>query len=119
VPPILVSVIALALAAAVLFALPGLLGFGNPGGAVATPTRPPASVAPEMSLAPTPVPEPTQQVHIVRQNDTMSRIAARYDVPLEELIAANADNIPDPNQLQIGQEVIIPVAGSDELPGAS
>ena len=39
VPPILVSIIALALAAAVLFALPGLLGFGNPGGAVATPSQ--------------------------------------------------------------------------------
>lgn len=117
VPPILVSVIALALAAAVLFALPGLLGFGNPGGAVATPTLDPgASPSPGVSLAPTPVPEPTQQIYIVRANDTMSRIANRFDVPLEQLIAANAENIPDPDRLQIGQEVIIPVPESDEIP---
>ena len=116
VPPILVSVIALALAAAVLFALPGLLGFGSPGGAVATPTPGASSPSPEVSLAPTPVPEPTQQIYIVKANDTMSRIANRFDIPLEELIAANAENIPDPDSLQIGQEVIIPVAESDEVP---
>jgi LysM repeat protein len=116
VPPILVSVIALALAAAVLFALPGLLGFGDPGGAVATPTQGVSSTRPEVSPAPTPVPEPTQQIYIVKANDTMSRIANRYDVPLEELIAANAENIPDPNALQIGDQVIIPVPGSNEVP---
>jgi LysM repeat protein len=116
VPPILVSVIALALAAAVLFALPGLLGFGNPGGAVATPTQAGSSSAPEVSLGPTPVPEPTQQIYIVRANDTMSRIANRFDIPLDELIAANAENIPDPDQLQIGDQVIIPIPASDEVP---
>jgi LysM repeat protein len=116
VPPILVSVIALALAAAVLFALPGLLGFGEPGGAVATPTQAGSSSAPEVSLAPTPIPEPTQQIHIVRTNDTMSRIANRYDVPLDELIAANAENIPNPDLLQVGDQVIIPVPESDGIP---
>ena len=116
VPPILVSVIAIALAAAVLFALPGLLGFGDPGGAVATPTQGASSTGPEVSLAPTPVPEPTQQIYIVRANDTMSRIANRFEVPLEELIAANAENIPDPDSLQIGDQVIIPVPESDEIP---
>jgi len=116
VPPILVSIIALALAAAVLFALPSLLGFGNPGGAVATPTQGASSPPPGASLAPTPVPEPTQQIYIVRANDTMSRIANRFDVPLDELIAANAENIPNPDQLQIGDQVIIPVPESDEVP---
>jgi LysM repeat protein len=116
VPPILVAVIALALAAAVLFALPGLLGFGNPGGAVATPTGAAASPTPLTSLAPTPVPQPTQQIYIVKANDTMSRIAGRFDIPLEELIAANAENIPNPDRLQIGDQVIIPVPQSDEVP---
>ena len=116
VPPILVSIIALALAAAVLFALPGLLGFGNPGGGVATPSQAGTSPTPLASLAPTPVPEPTQQIYIVRANDTMSKIATRFDIPLDELIAANAENIPDPNKLQIGDQVIIPVPESDEVP---
>ena len=116
VPPILVSVIALALAAAVLFALPGLLGFGNPGGAVATPTGPAASPTPLASLAPTPVPEPTQRTYTVKQGDTLSSIAGRFDITLDELIAANTETIPDPDKLQIGDVLIIPVPESDEVP---
>ena len=93
-----------------------LLGFGNPGGAVATPTQAASSTGPEVSLAPTPVPEPTQRTYIVKANDTMFRIANRFDIPVEELIAANAENIPDPDALQIGDVVIIPVADSNEVP---
>jgi LysM repeat protein len=118
VPPILVSVIALALAAAVLFALPGLLGFGNPGGAVATPTQgPSSSQAPLSSLAPTPVPQPTQQTYAVRDGDTLSRIAKRFGITLDELIAANTETVPDPDKLAVGDVLIIPAADSDELPG--
>jgi hypothetical protein len=117
VPPLLVAVLALALAAAVLFALPGLLGFGSPS-AVATPT--PASRATVgASLPPTPVPEPTQQVYIVQSGDTMSRIANRFGIPLGDLIAANQQTIPDPDRLQIGDTVIIPVPIPSELPAAS
>lgn len=119
VPPILVSIIALALAAAVLFALPGLLGFGNPGGAVATPSHAASSSSPLVSLPPTPVPQPTQQVYVVKSGDTMSRIANKYDVPIDELIAANAANIPNPDQLAVGDEVIIPTGESNEVPGAT
>jgi hypothetical protein len=120
VPPLLVGVIALALAAAVLFALPGLLGFGNPS-ANATPT-PSARPTVAATLAPTPVPEPTQQIYIVQAGDTMSRIANRFDIPLDELIAANEATIPDPDKLQIGDQVIIPVVSEplpSEIPAAS
>jgi LysM repeat protein len=116
VPPILVSVIALALAAAVLFALPGLLGFGDPGGAVATPTQAGSSTAPEASLAPTPVPAPTQRTYTVKAGDTLSSIAGRFDLTLDELIAANTVAIPDPDKLAIGDVLIIPVADSGEVP---
>jgi LysM repeat protein len=116
VPPILVSIIALALAAAVLFALPGLLGFGDPGGAAASPSHAATSPTPLASLAPTPVPEPTQHIYIVKANDTMSKIAGKFGIPLDELIAANAENIPNPDQLDVGDEVIIPVPESDEVP---
>ena len=117
VPPILVSVIALALAAAVLFALPGLLGFGNPGGgAVATPTQGSSSTAPEVSLAPTPVPEPTQRTYTVKAGDTLSSIAGRFDLTLDELIEANTEAIPDPDKLAIGDVLIIPIAETDEVP---
>jgi hypothetical protein len=117
VPPLLVAVVAVALAAAVLFALPGLLGFGNPS-AVASPTP---SVLPSAaaSLAPTAVPAPTPHIYIVQSGDTMSRIAKKFSVPLADLIAANAENIPDPDKLQIGDQVIIPVPIPSELPAAS
>jgi hypothetical protein len=117
VPPLLVAVLALALAAAVLFALPGLLGFGSPS-AVATPTPTPRPTI-GASLPPTPVPAPTQQVYIVQSGDTMSRIANRFGIPLGDLIAANQETIPDPDQLQIGDTVIIPVPIPSELPAAS
>ena len=119
VPPMLVAVVALALAAAVLFALPGLLGFGNP------PANPSASAAGTAtttalpSLPPTAVPQPTQLTYIVAAGDTMSRIAGRFGVPLEELIEANRETVPDPDRLEIGQELIIPVPLPSELPAAS
>jgi LysM repeat protein len=117
VPPLLVAVVALALAAAVLFALPGLLGFGNPS-AVSSPT-PSAAPSVAESLAPTEVPEPTPRIYFVQSGDTMSKIAKKFGLPLADLIAANADNIPDPDKLNIGDQVIIPVPTPSELPAAS
>ena len=116
-PPLLVAVVALALAAAVLFALPGLLGFGKPA-ALASPTP---SVAPsiEASLAPTLVPAPTPKIYVVQSGDTMSKIAKKFGLPLADLIAANSANIPNPDRLQIGDQVIIPVAQPSGVPAAS
>jgi len=117
-PPILVAVVALALAAAVLFALPGLLGFGNPSaGGSSKPTTP--IQTPLVTAAPTPVPEPTDQLYVVKSGDTLSRIAGRFGVTLDELIAANAETLPDPNKLQIGDQLIIPAKTPQELPAAS
>ena len=98
IPPILVAVVALAIAAAVLFALPGLLGFGGPSsGESANPTVP---IATELiTPAPTPVPQPTDQFYLVAAGDTMSSIAKRFGIALDELIAANAETIPNPNKL--------------------
>ena len=117
-PPIIVAVVALALAAAVLFALPGLLGFGNPQSAsspgASTPVR--TSLP---SLAPTTVPQPTPQLYVVQAGDTLSRIAGRFGISLAELIAANAETLPNPDLLQIGDQLIIPVPVPSELPAAS
>lgn len=121
IPPILVAVVAVALAAAVLFALPGLLGFGSPqAGASASPTIPIQTAVP--SVNPTPVPVPTAQIYVVQSGDTMSRIAQRFGIPLADLIAANTQTVPDPNKLQIGDQVIIPaktVLPASEVPGAT
>jgi hypothetical protein len=118
IPPIIVAVVALALAAAVLFALPGLLGFGSPQSAAsASPSTPLITAVP--SINPTPVPQPTQVTYTVQSGDTMARIAGRFGVTLQELIDANKDTIPDPNRLQIGDVLTIPVPLPTELPGAS
>ena len=118
VPPLLVAVVAIALAAAVLFALPGILGFGSPSTAASPSPAAGASAAAE-SFAPTAVPVATPQIYIVQSGDTMSKIAKKFHVELADLIAANAENIPDPDKLQIGDQVIIPVPPSSFLPEAS
>lgn len=57
---------------------------------------------------------PTAEVvtHIVRSGDTISGLAFQYDVPEEDIIAAN--QIENPNFLQVGIELIIPVGGFSE-----
>ena len=118
VPPILVAVVALALAAAVLFALPGLLGFGNPQTAAsASPSTPVITAIP--SVNPTPVPQPTQVTYTVQAGDTLSRIAGRFGITLQQLIDANTETIPDPDKLQIGDVLVIPVPLATEIPAAS
>jgi len=69
-------------------------------------------------IQPTAVPGPTMQVYIVQAGDTMSRIANQFGVPLQTLIDANKEAIPNPNTLQIGQEVIIPVTAPTSVPDA-
>ena len=118
-PPLLVAVVALALAAAVLFALPGILGFGSPSAVSSPSPSSPAASGAAQTFAPTPVPQPTQQVYIVQSGDTMSRIAKKFHLALADLIAANAENIPNPDRLQIGDQVIIPVPVPSELPAAT
>jgi len=119
--PILLGVMALALAAVAFFYLPTLLGlFGSPSEAGTSPSPSaggsPALTAPPAS--PTPVPGPTQQIYLVQEGDTMSRIANRFSVPLQALIDANKDTIPNPDVLEIGQEVIIPTSAPTSLPDA-
>lgn len=118
IPPILVAVVALALAAAVLFALPGLLGFGSPSTAAsASPTTPVITAIP--SVNPTPIPQPTPLTYTVQAGDTLSRIAGRFGITLQQLIDANSEAIPNPDKLQIGDVLIIPVPVPTELPAAS
>ena len=70
---------------------------------------PPATEAPTVSPSPsppaTPKPEPPM-THTVQAGDTLSAIAQQYDVSTEALAAAN--DLPDPDVLQIGQVLTIP-----------
>jgi hypothetical protein len=107
-PPILVALVALLLAALILFLLPGFLGLGSPqAGASPSPVTQ-SSGGPLGSVAPTALPEATQQLYTVQSGDTMSKIANKFHVPLATLVEANKTNIPDANKLKIGDQVIIP-----------
>ncbi|MEO7229431.1 MAG: LysM domain-containing protein [Candidatus Limnocylindrales bacterium] len=119
VSPILFWIIALAIAVVVLFSLPAILGIGNPPAATTAPSPSAsasglaASSAPE---GPTPIPAPSAQTYVVQAGDTMSRIANRFGIPLQFLIDANKEAIPDPDKLQLGQEVLIPLTTPTLLP---
>jgi LysM repeat protein len=97
---------AIAIAALVLFMLPALLGIGGGGGsASASPSasRPAASgsARPSVVAAPTPV------VYVIKKGDTLSKVANKFSVTLEDLLAANPD-IKNPNKISLGQEIVIP-----------
>ena len=111
-PPILVALVALLLAALILVLLPGVLGLGGPqAGASPTPATQ-ASGGPLGSVVPTLIPEATQQIYVAKSGDTMSKIANKFHLPLATLVEANKANIPDPNKLKIGDQVIIPSASA-------
>lgn len=50
----------------------------------------------------------TPAVYIVKAGDTLGRIADRYDVSIEALMAVNG--LTDPNVLSVGQALVIPNA---------
>jgi LysM domain-containing protein len=73
--------------------------------AIANPPTPtPIAVLPP----PTPEPSPTavEQTYIVKAGDSPASIAQQFKIKTDDLIAAN--NIQDPQKLQIGQSLKIP-----------
>ena len=72
-----------------------------------------ASVEPTATPVPTPTPEPTPEVYVVAKGDTMSKIAKKYGVTVDEIMAANPQ-IKNPNKIQIGDEIVIPMAVEDD-----
>jgi LysM repeat protein len=96
----------------VVLALAGFLYVGlnwatGPGrvAALATPPTPtPIAIAPP--TPPAAVPTIGEQTYVVKAGDNPASIAQQFRIKTEDLIAAN--NIQDPQKLQIGQTLIIP-----------
>ena len=86
------------------------------GGAVPSPS---ATAQATASPSPTEEPAPTPQTYVIKQGDTLSKIAKRIDITLEQLLAANKDTIKDADKISVGDEIIIPVPVPDEVSGAS
>jgi LysM repeat protein len=102
------------LAAVALFFLPALLGIGGGNDNPSSPT--PSAVESSAPPSPTPVPEPTAQTYTIKAGDTLSKIARRFGVSLDALLAANKDTISNPNRIRVGDEIVIPLPETDQVP---
>jgi len=112
--------IALVVAAIALFFLPQLLGLGGSPGPSGNRSLPPGgSAAPGASVDPTPVPAPTSQIYIVKPGDTMFGIAQQLGVSLDALIEANREAHPDPDTLQVGDQLIVPTPAPSGIGGSA
>jgi LysM repeat protein len=96
----------------VVLALAGFLYVGlnwatGPGRAAALANPPtPTPIAIVTPTAPAPSPTPGEQTYIVKAGDNPASIAQQFKIKTEDLMAAN--NIDDPQKLQIGQTLKIP-----------
>jgi peptidoglycan endopeptidase LytE len=68
------------------------------------------------SAGPTAIPDPTPQTYVIKAGDTLSRIAREFNVTLDALLEANKDRISNPNRIKVGDEIIIPVPVTEEVP---
>lgn len=122
--PLAGAVIALILGALALFFLPPVLldlarGGPNSGGAAASATPSASPSAAASPTAPSPSPGPTSQVYVVKQGDTLSKIAERFGLTLDQLLAANKNTIKNPDKIAIGDQIVIPAQMPSEIPGAT
>lgn len=92
---------------------PSAAGTTAPGG---TPDADTTGVASGAS-APDVTATPPGTIYIVRAGDTLSRIAQQYGVTIDDLMAAN--DLTDPNLLNVGQTLIIPVSGAAHTAAAA
>jgi len=88
------------------------------GLALIRPARVASTPPPTRAIAATPgvaaaTPTGAATVHIVQSGDTISALALQYDVPEADIIAAN--QLENPNFLQVGTELIIPVGGLPQI----
>jgi LysM repeat protein len=76
------------------------------------PTDPPATA----TAAPlTAAPAADTTIHKIRRGETLSEIASRYNVTVQEIVQANG--LEDPNRIVTGQSLVIP--GSDSVPAGA
>jgi LysM repeat protein len=81
-----------------------------------------AGSPPGGSGAATPSAEPTAQAtamaasekYVVESGDTLFTIASKYGLSVDDLVAAN--QIPDRDQIKVGQELVIPGARATPKP---
>lgn len=50
------------------------------------------------------------QIHVVKRNESLTTIARAYNTTVNDIVEAN--DIPNPNNLVVGQAMVIPIVGS-------
>jgi LysM repeat protein len=70
-----------------------------------------STVAEEVTPTPLPSPTPTPYKYTIVEGDTLLVIAARFDLTLDELLAANPE--VDPYLLSVGAELVIPQSAGE------
>jgi LysM repeat protein len=83
------------------------------GGEPGNPQLVPGALLPTSTPKATAVPTRSTRVYTVESGDTLGEISRKFEIEIEELIAAN--DLPNPDVLEVGQELIIP-GGSALLP---
>jgi LysM repeat protein len=104
----------LGIALVVVFAFPFV--FRGIGGSPASSPSPSPTALASPTTEPTPTPEPvaTPVVYTVKSGDTLSKIAAKYDVTIDQILEANP-NIKNANRIQPGDKITIPTPPPDEI----
>ncbi|MDQ3870136.1 MAG: LysM peptidoglycan-binding domain-containing protein, partial [Chloroflexota bacterium] len=105
VPGILIALAVVAVMAAIVFLLPGLLAGPSRRATEPTPTARAQQTA--LPAGATPAPNATSRSYTVARGDTVERIARRFNITVRELLAANP-RITDPNRIRIGDRLTIP-----------
>ncbi len=123
-PRVAVAALALLVAALILFAAPFVLhlGGGDSGGTVASPSPSATNAGP--STRPSVAPSAAVTTYIVKSGDTLLKIAKKFGITVDQLIAANKQ-IKNPNKIGVGIELKIPtpaasgvIEGSSPAPGS-
>jgi len=97
----------------VFFAAPSILkGFGALLSGVGSEPTPEASATATALASPTPEPTPEPVVYTIKSGDTLSEISQKFQVSIDAIIGANPE-VTDPNNLRIGQQLIIPAVLPD------
>ncbi len=108
IPRVAVAALALVVAAVVLFSAPFVfhLGGDSGGGTLVTPA--PSASGGLASTVPTVAPAATDRIYVVKSGDTLLKIAKKFGITVDQLIAANKQ-IKNPNKIGVGAELKIPV----------
>jgi LysM repeat protein len=120
--PLCVAVYAAAQVPGIDLRLPSTIAYADPGASLSLrrPVNSAPTPPPTLAPAPTPThvavsasvptpaarPTPTERTYTVKPGDELKHIAADYGVNIWKII--NANDIPDPDSLRVGQVLRIP-----------